>query len=190
VRTKTIKWLTRNKPLSSFLIGVTRKISKIDKLTVEKGLRNKAVVRPKWNRYEQKELRKIYQKLIQNWIAFWDVATDYNPKWCFVSGRYIPPRYRGDTAVKPFKNGEWCYKYDYDRYLDYTVMEQRLSENSKLICIWDRSDVVKPNVLRPKCLNNKKGILSLPFDYPLNLDWKQIRSMYFLKPSGKPFPRL
>ena len=69
-------------------------------------------------------------------------------------------------------------------------MQQRLSEESRLICIWDSSDVVKPNVLRPKCPNTRKGILSLPFDYPLKLDWKQIRSRYFLKPSGKPFPKL
>ena len=118
-------------------------------------------------------------------------------EFCFVSGRYIPPRYQGTTAIRPFKNGEWCYKYEYDKYLTHSKISDRLTEQSELICIATQSKTVRPYTMRPLVENNehaiRKHLSTLSEHYKLELtagdtNFKLLRATYFLKPNGKPFP--
>jgi hypothetical protein len=163
---------------------------------MKKLLKDKSLIRYNWNKFEQKELTKSYRKLIPKWLEFWDVATDMDPQWCFVSGRYIPPRFRGTSAFQPFKNGEWCFRYEYDKYLSHDVVTPRLSEYSELICIATHPENVRPFTVRPRVKNNESDILKHIRNNPEDIlvehtiGWKVIRQIYFLKPNGKPFPKI
>lgn len=154
----------------------------------------------RYNKFEAKELLKKELKTLEKFVALWDRLHDTDPQWCFVSGWYIPPRFRGNLAIKPFKNGEWCYKEKYDRYLNHNVVSERLTEKSQLICIATKPNYPRDFTIRPLVENNeqaiRKHIRANPHGFSEddrceNIgDWKDIRNRYFLKPNGKPFPRM
>ncbi|MCV0393678.1 MAG: hypothetical protein K5790_10390 [Nitrosopumilus sp.] len=154
----------------------------------------------RYNKFEEKELMKLEKKSTDKFVAFWDFIEDDDPKWCFVSGYYIPPRLRGTEAVQPFKNGEWCYKDRYDRYLKWNVVSDKLTEDSDLICIATKPKKPRDFTIRPFVKNTeyeiRKHIRANPhgFDEDDRCEnignWKAIRAKYFLKPNGSRFPRV
>jgi hypothetical protein len=154
----------------------------------------------RYNKFEEKELMKSVKKSMDMFIAFWDFVEDNDPKWCFVSGNYIPPRFRGTIAVQPFKDGEWCYKEKYDRYLKWNVVSDKLTEESELICIATKPNKPRDFTIRPHVRNNESSIRKHIRDNPLGFEdddrcenignWKMIRAKYFLKPNGSRFSRV
>lgn len=156
----------------------------------------------KFNKIVERELMKLNKKAFDNFVAFMDFNEDNDPKWCFVTGLYIPPRFRGDVAVQPFKDGEWCYKEYYDKYLTHNVISEKLTEESELICIATKPDKPRDFTVRPRVKNNEKSIRKHIRDNPLMFavefriegsgqkDWKFLRSKFFLKPTGKGFTKM
>lgn len=162
--------------------------------------KNQAIVRPDWNKYEQRELVKLDKRMMPRFVDFWDVVEDNDPQWCFVTGLYIQPKFRGTLAIQPFKNGEWCFKDAYDRYLNYSVISDKLTSDSMMICVGVKLSRVTPKVPRTRCKNNiddmMKTLLKDRYYYPDDFESinektnniKFVRS-FFLKPNGKPNPK-
>lgn len=140
-----------------------------------------------------------WKKVSKVLVSFLDMSEDLDPQWCFVTGLYIPPRKRGFEAVKPFPKGEWAYRSSYDSYIEHSNVDDKINEKSLLICIAVKGKKVVPSVPRPRIFNIQKDIInhlsSLQPNHVstsdfVSLDLKHLRAKYFLKPSGKPFPKV
>lgn len=200
-----------DKNLQKKLLSLTRKFRHTN-YDFSKLESNKANIRKqgwsnhRWNKFEEKELLKIEKRVLEKFVAFFDVIEDNYPEYCFITGMYVPPRFKGNLAVKPFKNGEWCYKIDYDRYLNHNVVSDKLFADSMLICIATglyQSKMV-PRTVRPRIPNNIESFVKHVNANPNGFDtyhknrfleqpnefFRWFRGKYFLKPNGNTFPKV
>ncbi len=158
----------------------------------------KSLVQPYKNQFERIHWNKIEKKSFERFIEFIDMATDYYPDFCFVTGNYIPPRFKGSFAIKPFPKSPWCYESAYNDYINAYNVSNKLTHTSMLICTAISPDEVTNLVDRPRVINTKQAIESHiqelqrddeSFGDWSEFDWKYLRANFFIKPNGSPFTR-
>jgi len=94
-----------------------------------------------WQSNRQKERKRIRDKIARyvspKWIAFWNLVTDYSPRYCFLCGFYIPVGDRQIYAEQPFKNGELVHIACFKKLMQIKHINDRINPESELICHMD-----------------------------------------------------
>lgn len=83
------------------------------------------------------DLEKIWKRISPKWIDFWNLVTDYNPRYCFLCGFYIPVGDREIYADQPFKNGEIVHNGCFTKLMLIKHINDRINPQSELICHMD-----------------------------------------------------
>lgn len=120
-------------------------------------------MKPPWKTNRQivrKNLRvKIAKMVSPKFIAFWDYCTDYDPKYCFLCGYYIPVGDREIYAEQPFKNGDLVHVGCFKQLMKIKHINDRIKSNSELICHMDLGWGIQVTpICRERVTNNPGGI--------------------------------
>ncbi len=135
-------------------------------------------------------------KGLKAFTNFW-LTLEHIYKFCFVCGNLIPKMF-DNTAIQPFgKKSDWVHKSCFDTFITFDDAKARLDEKSRLIChVEDGFSDSPTRVCRERVMNTEFTIVNhidlfhpyiiVPFTKPI----PNLRSMYFLKPTGKQFKRV
>lgn len=94
-----------------------------------------------WKTKRQIERKKIREKISRfispKFIEFWNLVTDYSPRYCFLCGYYIPVGDREIYADEPFKNGDLVHVGCFKKLMQIKHINDRINPQSELICHMD-----------------------------------------------------
>lgn len=139
---------------------------------------------------------RIASIAIKMFNLFWDLILDRNPEYCFLCGKFISPSERQlQNIKKPYKNGDLCHESCWKLFVKMEHTTTRLSDHSELICHIDKGKNKTGKVCRLRVQNTNQEVYdhlmhhNVETDDELQFPFEYYRSMYFLKPDGKPFPK-
>ncbi len=106
------------------------------------------------------DLDRFYKKLFKNWGDFWDLCCDFNPEYCFICGRYVIPKMRGDKdrIKRPYKNCDIVHDYCFTKEMTVERTVAKLTPDAELICHLDLGWSIIGSVCRERVRNNPKAI--------------------------------
>ena len=134
-------------------------------------------------------------KGLKAFLAFLILIADKNPVYCFLCGNYIHPNWKKNNWVfQPFGNrGDWVHRNCYNEGITYEIANQKLNEDSLLICHYQMFTNYHPEGLcRTKIKNNIDPLgIHLEghegFVGAETMSLPQIQHEYYLKPTGRKF---
>ena len=133
---------------------------------------------------ERKRLReKISRMISPKFIAFWNLVTDYNPRYCFLCGFYIPVGDREIYADQPFKNGELVHNVCFKKLMQIKHINDRINPQFELICHLDVGwSIQSKPICRERVKNNPGGIRNHLIE---KHQWNSIPDLAFEKLNAK-----
>ena len=101
------------------------------------------------------------KKGLNGFLAFLILIADKNPRYCFLCGRYLHPSwFEKDFVFQPFGNrGDWVERGCYNTGITYAIANQKLSEESLLICHYQVYTNYHPEGLCREKIKNQQGNL-------------------------------
>lgn len=131
----------------------------------------------------------------KGFACFWDTL-EFIYVFCFVCGNHIP-KLEHSNALQPFgKNRDWVHKSCYESYIRFEDANTKLSPVSRLIChVEPAFSDVPTRVCRERVFNTESSVKEHlasyhPHEFTRELSLEYLRSSYFLKPTGKLFPKV